>query len=464
MIYKCIPLPQINSHRGLNFRYVTTNRTKFNVTPDQYKLKWRPKEKVYFKKVRELIQRHRGEDIKQEENDLKCDENVPSRFRQIVEGVYIYSAHLDTRNETVCIRLIAAIAKRIYKEQLERTLVCEFDTRTAKNRSSRLQYRIQAYEMCENHKRRFGGWILSCQVPRNITFPPEKVRITFRETNKVTEEYFNEVCVLSHSEDIMRRKLKFGVCVPPLYGQIKAKSLIEFIEFNRILGASIFMLYVENSLESISIDVRQVIRYYERQNVIVSIQWQLPFPPDDIWYHGQSLVINDCLYRNMGYFEYLAFIDIDEFIVPQGDLYAWGDILNYLSQYSPNKSMHMTGMSFKSAFYSDEFSRRVFSNEMTMAVRTNRTKHFSYRRNKVIVRPYKIFELGIHHVSKPMRDSDSQNVINVPTSVAHIYHYRSCVKEVGIHCHVRIEDYSVPNKYGQSIIDNYLKTLFDITP
>lgn len=464
MIYKYIPLSQCNSNKGLNFHHVTNNRTTFDMTPDQYKLNWKPKEKVYFKKVRELVQRHGAEDIKQEEGDLNCDGKAQSTFRKIVEGVYIYTANLDTRNETVFIRLIAAIGKTMNKERLERTLFCEYDTRTARHISSRLQYRIQAYEMCENHKKSVGGWILSCQIPGNITFPPQKVRITFRETNKVTEEYFNEVCVLSDSEDIVRRKLKFGVCVPPLFGQIKAKSLIEFIEFNRILGASIFMLYVENSLESISMDVRQVIRYYERQNVVVSIPWQLPFPSDDIWYHGQSLVINDCLYRNMGYFEYLAFIDIDEFIVPQGDLYTWSDILNYLSQYSPNKYMDMTGMSFKSAFYSDEFSRRVFSNEMTMAVRTNRTKHFSYRRNKVIVRPNKIFELGIHHVSKPIRDSDSQNVINVPTSVAHIYHYRSCVKEVGIHCQVRIEDYSVPNKYGQSLIDNYLKTFFDITP
>ncbi|KAL4231366.1 hypothetical protein ACF0H5_008945 [Mactra antiquata] len=392
--------------------------------------------------------------------DKWCDPYRPARFVNLNSEISVYSAYLDNRksSEGTLVRIIATVGKGITKDYLDTNLMCVFDL----NSTSEISVRIQTYEMCENHKKRYGGWIFTCPVPEGLDPQlPERVRISFINKEMSTGNTFAEACVISRDKDVTRRKLKFGVCVPPIYGSVTPKQLIQFIQFNRILGADIFLLYETDDLLP---DIRRVIHYFKEQNIVNTVQWTLPFQDDSIWYHGQSLAINDCLYRNMNDFEYLVFIDLDEFIIPQRNMTTWLEVLNDLNISEPVAFKNSSGFSFKSTFYADEFSRHVFSNEINVIVRTNRTKHYSFRRNKVIVKPEMVFELGIHHVSKPLHDDVSSKVINVPTFKAHIHHYRTCVQEFGIHCQVRTEDFRVPNVYGKQIIDLYLKTVFDITP
>ncbi|XP_060563848.1 beta-1,4-galactosyltransferase galt-1-like [Ruditapes philippinarum] len=462
-----MPLVHNNALDDKDLRHVINNSTPKISNQDLYKLNWNEKDKMFFKKVRNIIEKSEIVDHHSTSDSIDCDSTTTNKFWRISAGIYVYSAYFDTRNETAYIRMIAAVSKEINKVYLNTTLSCVFNTTEDGENSSATSVvysPLQSYEMCENHKRLFGGWMFSCQVPKNLKSKPLKIQLKFLDLDNITKSTLKDICITSRHKNIKRRKLNFGVCVPPLYGEIKAKSLIEFIEFNRVLGAEIFILYIENSIDNLSMEVRSVIRYYERQNVIIFHPWRLPFTSESIWYHGQSLAINDCLYRNMDDFKYLVFIDLDEFIIPQNELITWTDVINRVKENDPEMFKRSIGMSFKSTFFSEEFSRHVFSNEMSMTVRTNRTRNFSFRRNKVLVQPEKIFELGIHHVSKPLHEKDSQNIINIPTSVAHIHHYRSCVNEFGIHCKIRVEDYTVPYKYGQQIIDNYLKIVFDITP
>lgn len=454
LIYKCIPLNHSNSMANSQLHSRMTNGTDFSrILNDK---QWREEDTLLFKKipVKEAVEIGSLD-------DKWCDPARPSRFVQVDGNVYLYSAFLDNRkhSERASVRVVAAVAKGITKEFLNTKLVCVFEM----NYTVEVSVQLQSYEMCENHKKKFGGWIFSCQLPNGLNPQiPDRIKISFASSwNTTNNKLYAEVCVTSRDKYIERRKLSFGVCVPPIYGTVTAKQLIEFIEFNRILGADIFTLY---ETDDIYPDVKRVIHYYKDLNVVNTIPWRLPFPVDSIWYYGQSLAINDCLYRNMQDFKYLTFVDLDEFIIPQGNMTTWNDVINDINATNPETFKNASGFSFKSTFYANEFSRHVFSNEMSMVVRTNRTKHFSYRRHKLIVKPQVVFELGIHHVSKPLIDDVSVKVINVPTLKAHIHHYRSCVQEFGIHCQVRIEDYRVPNVYGKQIIDNYLRTVFDITP
>jgi hypothetical protein len=54
------------------------------------------------------------------------------------------------------------------------------------------------------------------------------------------------------------------------------------------------------------------------QGWVTVLPWQLPgaMSAASIWYHGQLVTNNDCLYRTMPLSKYTAFHDIDEFIVP----------------------------------------------------------------------------------------------------------------------------------------------------
>jgi len=41
---------------------------------------------------------------------------------------------------------------------------------------------LQHYEMCENHGKDYGGWILTCPLPRAIRRPPCRVLLSSSET------------------------------------------------------------------------------------------------------------------------------------------------------------------------------------------------------------------------------------------------------------------------------------------
>ena len=107
-----------------------------------------------------------------------------------------------------------------------------------------------------------------------------------------------------------------GVCVKPLWSNYNnTLALIEFIEFNKLVGVSKFIFYNE----SISDEVSRVLQYYMDIEKIVSIvPWNLPskIEIDYIPNRGVLSSLNDCIYRNMNNFGYLMTIDIDEFIVP----------------------------------------------------------------------------------------------------------------------------------------------------
>ncbi|XP_052271810.1 beta-1,4-galactosyltransferase galt-1-like [Dreissena polymorpha] len=291
---------------------------------------------------------------------------------------------------------------------------------------------------------------------------PTSVRI-IQGSRMSSATHYSELCVKSSVKNVETRKLNHGVCIPPIFGNIKPKDVLEFIELNRLLGAEKFMFYLEISDKSVSSGVLRVLEYYQSIRVVHIHTWELPFERSQIWYHGQSLAINDCLYRYMNDFHHLTFVDLDEFIIPKGDLRSWGDMLPDLKKQSEELYAKASAFSFKTAFFSPEFSRHVYSNELNTVIRVNRTFHFSYRRHKLMVLPERVFELGIHHVSRAWPDGEQFRVVHVPLETAFVHHYRACVQEFGIHCNARSEDSTVLNIFGTQLQYNVLKIMSDIT-
>ncbi|CAG5121795.1 unnamed protein product, partial [Candidula unifasciata] len=74
--------------------------------------------------------------------------------------LYVYGAFLDKRNSKNQYARIFVL-QPTYKWDSQ--LLCRF--RNNHNRSTTVQ--AEPYEMCENHGRRYGGWIYSCQLPKS---------------------------------------------------------------------------------------------------------------------------------------------------------------------------------------------------------------------------------------------------------------------------------------------------------
>ena len=106
---------------------------------------------------------------------------------------------------------------------------------------------------------------------------------------------------------------RYTTCVPTMHNYTSHNQLVDFIETNRIFGANHFIIY--NTTSSGMVD--KYLSYYIKKKIVTIIQWNLPIPQKDIHYFGQLASIADCLYRNIYQSKYIAFMDLDEVIVPR---------------------------------------------------------------------------------------------------------------------------------------------------
>ena len=433
---------------------------------DVYKLRWNSKEKVFFKKVRSFSKNDAEKDGGKLQNNI-FNLNVKGgnykQYTKVTKDFHIFSAFYDNRLFTPYIRIISTLKK--YSADVNR-FWCHFqisdgDVKHTAYVSSKLVF----YEMCENHKRPIGGWLLSCEVPKEVTSVPLTVKISTshiyqkKPADTTTVLITKVITPENHQNRTSKNKIETtGICVPPLYGSIQPKAFIEFIELSRILGINKIIFYVFD----IQSEIQKILQHYVSLQYIETVSWELPFHWKSLWNYGQSLAINDCLYRHMNEFDFLAFLDIDEVLVPRTNDKTWKDFLMSMSQTSQSDSSDYCGYTFRSTFFDPEFSRTVYSNEANAVVRVNRSKHFSFFRNKVIVRPTRIFELGIHHVSRSWPDKKNYTVVPVDPSLAAVYHYRTCISEFGINCRAVEEDLIVPLKYGRQLSRNVINSMLRI--
>jgi len=146
----------------------------------------------------------------------------------------------------------------------------------------------------------------------------------------------------------MHTLYRFGVCVPPLFGHVKPRTVIEFIEMTRLLGAEHFVFYAPNSVindderrnsqtETIDVEVGDVLQLYADAGLATVIPWTLPSATTSstsgIWYGGQLQAINDCLYRSMHVFDRVVFNDLDEYVVARSPMNDWSAMADRFDRY-----------------------------------------------------------------------------------------------------------------------------------
>lgn len=94
-------------------------------------------------------------------------------------------------------------------------------------------------------------------------------------------------------------------------------QLVEFIELYRLLGGTHVTLYND----TVGPDAGCALRYYERKGYVTILPWHHldMISQREIRTEGLFAALNDCLYRSMYTFEYVALVDLDEFIIPRHD-------------------------------------------------------------------------------------------------------------------------------------------------
>ena len=221
---------------------------------------------------------------------------------------------------------------------------------------------------------------------------------------------------------------KYTTCVPTMHNYTSHSNLVGFIETNRIFGVNHFIIY--NTTSSVMVD--KYLLYYIKKKIVTIIQWNLPVPLKDIHYFGQLASVADCLYRNIYQSKYIAFMDLDEVIVPRKGS-NWDQILSMTERplfrqkggYKVRCNFHPPCDNFAiitSQLPSDLKKKAVGLGINSVLLRSaDRVIFPPNERSKVIVDSRAVTMMGIHNV---WQYQPGFGDVDVHPSVGLLHHYR----------------------------------------
>ena len=331
------------------------------------------------------------------------------QFHELQEGSVVYSAFLDYRfREQSFIRMISILPS--YDESTE--LFCHFmDSRTHEFFTSV----VEIEEFGTNEGYSFEGFLSSCDIPEeidsyalcsvNISTAPESYLQTDRNTKEIP----------IHVMDYAVNMETYGLCVPPITGEISVTQLVEFIELSQILGVSHVTFYDSR----VSDKTRDVLGYYREKGLLSFYPWDLPhYISINIQDRGQSAALNDCLYRNMGRFTYIAFNHLDEFIVPLKEKATF-------KIFESAKDEDVAGYCFQG--FSFDTSKAMEKNLITQLYTqrfTSRTKAPIDELSRCVASPKKIISLDLNTISNVAKDYYTTRYVK--PGLGSMFYYGKC--------------------------------------
>ena len=377
-----------------------------------------------------------------------------TNFRPLFKNHFVYSAYVDDRQITAYIRIVAIGPSGGGKKHTG--FLCYFGKLGKRFGKKVVETKLIYYETCESHLMKYSFYIMSCPIPDDVLqhyLTAGQSNITIIESKHSAESAI--VLPVLNNKQTIKDDVTFAMCIPPLFGNIHVLRFVEFIELSRILGSEHFTFYDHG----VSQDIKTVLQFYEKARIATVLPWKLPVT--SIWYNGQSAAIGDCLFRNMYRYNFVAFNDIDEFILPhKGE--AWEDMLKFIHLNSTILPEDTAVYRFRSSFFTPMNGRSnltQFPNTYKLFISQNntyRTAKVSNVRTKLLVNPTKVFEIGIHHLSKPI--DDKFVTLNVDPQVALVHHYRKCDASYDMSCAMFTED-TTAWKYMTSLISHTNQTL-----
>ena len=439
-----IELTQRNS--GTDFLRGQGLTVTARLKPNRYSSMSKSKDQVYqfaLNGEEKTVKGHRR--LRRGRRCARAKQRETSRFRELSKGILIFSVWYDNRKTQPFIRILLLM----YRNDPPPTLTCSFPIAS---KQAILTSEAVFYEHNENHHNRYGGFVASCIVPREVETMPCSIKVSIKSTNKAQIVRNKSLTFPVGSTDRLENTVsgKYGICIPPLHGDISVDRLVEFIELTMILGASHFTFYDL----AINKEMRRALNQFETKGLVSVLEWNLPeYTHNKLHYFGQVVSILDCLYRSMRDKSFVAFNDLDEFIVPlQHD--------NINSMLKEIHKDYQCGHCFESVVFDpskDLESTNVLLRDRLMTQRIfYRTSQVTPYWTKCIVDPRKIFEQGIHHISKPLEEFYQAD--KVDWNIARVFHYRKCQDSLALmqlKCSAKFEVDKTMRRFGEKLTINF---------
>ncbi|XP_053990572.1 uncharacterized protein LOC128882829 [Hylaeus volcanicus] len=280
----------------------------------------------------------------------------------------------------------------------------------------------------ENWSLKYSACFVICPLPKESP-TTDKVPETVSVVARLKAVPTNRILVQNRPETRSKEKELLAVCVKPLhYDYNRVLQLVEFIELHRLLGAAHVTLYND----TVGAEAGCALKYYEAKGLVTVLPWHHldMISQREIRTEGLFAALNDCLYRSMYKYEYVALVDLDEFIIPRhNDTII--DLIRWMTSRINTKS---TGAySFQNAFFYLQWADDPFivmsrtpieAGLITLRKTRRRTKlHPQKQRSKYVCKPQDIVEAGNHFVWEFI---PGHGTLNVPSEAAILHHYRVC--------------------------------------
>lgn len=309
-------------------------------------------------------------------------------------GVFhFYGAYLDDRNTS---RIGPAVRILAVHDRIKPTLVthCQlwFEEREAPVVVRNLEYKYVWNSKWGNYRDRvLQPYLMACVLPAEVRhLVPASVSIVQAPCDRAT----NNLRV-HHDRPPAETRKDFAICVKGLdfLHEDLSVRLVEWIELVRLLGADKVFFY---ELQ-VHPNITKVLNYYAEQGVVSVTPIMLPggqpnLPGLQHMYlkkkttHKRQMELipyNDCLYRNMYRYRWLALLDIDEVIVPLEDA-DWSALMRRVLPLSmplqgkpPRSSYHASNLYFLDSLRHEHGWEEGVPHYMHMLQHVYRTRNFT---------------------------------------------------------------------------------------
>ncbi|XP_065351368.1 uncharacterized protein LOC135946861 [Cloeon dipterum] len=344
------------------------------------------------------------------------------------EHYLIYSAYVESRKGGAEIRLIGT-SHRDKTDQIFCKLWFEDD---GVGRFEVVEAEKDLIQ--ENWGRVYSASYFLCPL-KNLTTIPSSVSLYTTFSQNVSSfhrnmDKFPKIKVQNRLEServVQTGAPKLAACVAPLYNYSNPWTLIEWIEVNRLLGYDHFHLYVYSTAKNVSC----VLNNYAKQGLVTILDWHENQEVLMLERHERNIrimnlfaALNECLYRGMYKFRYLAFHDVDEFLVPQENL-----TLTKFMEKLEARHNDTAAFIFKNSFYfthrpDDPDYKGPF--DLITLRKTTRNQNFlaMHVRSKYVVRADVTEQVGNHNLYHAIGNFKME--AEVDEKEASNRHYRFC--------------------------------------
>lgn len=311
-----------------------------------------------------------------------------------------------------------------------------------------LEYKYIWYSKWGNYKQGiYQPYVIACKIPQShwTKGPPASVSMVEKPCDTATN---NLRVIYNHPE----KKKDFAVCVKGLdfLHEDLSVRLVEWIELITLLGADKIFFY---QLQ-VHPNVTKILDHYQRLGKVHVTPLTLPGGQPNVpaFQHmyltkktnhkrqNELIPYNDCLYKHMYEYEYIALLDVDEVIMPVKDA-TWQDLMKrVLSKAFKIRNETRASYNVRNVYFLDDLlhSHGYFKDipkYMHMLQHVYRSKNFTKPNQyiKCFHNPERVVTLHNHFPLACLGAGCTSYPIE--TEDAQLQHYRAdCVKSLKKSC------------------------------